>query len=88
MRPEDAKARSGRTVWALVLMIGGLALLAIGVIAGLVTPLALLVSFVGGLLSFTGIATVSYTHLDVYKRQLQPSAGATCSAKACSTCRL
>lgn len=56
LRAEDARNRSGRTVWALVLMIGGLALIAIGVIAGLVTPLALLVSFVGGLLSFTGIA--------------------------------
>lgn len=56
LRPEEAKARSKRTVWALVLMIGGFALLALGVIAGLVNPLALLVSFVGGLLSFTGIA--------------------------------
>ncbi len=56
LRAEDARGRSGRTVWALVFMIAGLALIAIGVIAGLVTPLALLVSFVGGLLSFTGIA--------------------------------
>lgn len=58
LRAEDARNRSGRTVWALVLMIGGLALIAIGVIAGLVTPLALLVSFVGGLLSFTGLSLI------------------------------
>lgn len=56
LRPEDAKHRSGRSLWAMVLMILGLALLAVGIIAGLVTPLALLISFVGGLLSFTGIA--------------------------------
>lgn len=56
LRPEDAKGQSGRTVWAMVLMLLGFALIALGVIAGLVNPLALLVSFVGGLLSFTGIA--------------------------------
>ncbi|MCA0378534.1 MAG: FtsX-like permease family protein [Actinobacteria bacterium] len=56
LRAEDAKGRSGRSVWALILIIVGIALLALGVIAGLVTPLALLVSFVGGLLSFTGVA--------------------------------
>lgn len=55
-RPEEATHRSGRTVWAMVLMILGLALLALGVIAGLVTPLALPIAFVGGVLSFTGLA--------------------------------
>jgi len=56
LRPEDARGRRGRTVWAVTLMILGSVVLAIGVVLGLLTPLALLVSFVGGLLSFTGIA--------------------------------
>lgn len=56
LRPEAALGRGGRTVWSIVLMVLGAALLALGVLLGLVTPLALLVAFTGGLLSFTGIA--------------------------------
>ncbi|GAB2518150.1 hypothetical protein GCM10027064_14780 [Microbacterium petrolearium] len=52
---DRARGGVGRNVGALVLLIAGGALLAIGVALGLVTPLAILVSFVGGLLSFTGL---------------------------------
>lgn len=54
--PEDARRRPVRTVWAMILLCLGAALLAIGIVLGLVTPLGLFVAFVGGLLSFTGIA--------------------------------
>ncbi|WP_374940945.1 FtsX-like permease family protein [Microbacterium sp. zg.Y1084] len=47
--------RRGRTVTALVLLGVGVALLALGVVAGFVTPLGVVISFFGGLLSFTGL---------------------------------
>ncbi len=48
--------RSGRNAAAIVLLgIGGV-LLALGVLAGLVTPLGVVIAFVGGILSFTGLA--------------------------------
>ena len=56
LRPEEARGRSGRTVWAITLIIFGAAALALGVALSFATPLAIMVSFVGGLVSFTGIA--------------------------------
>ena len=54
---HDAVARrTGRNVAALVLFIVGGALLALGILAGLFTPLGVVVAFVGGILSFTGLA--------------------------------
>ncbi|MET0672122.1 MAG: ABC transporter permease [Microbacterium pygmaeum] len=48
--------RSGRNVTALVLFAVGGALLALGILVGLVSPLGVLVAFVGGIFSFTGLA--------------------------------
>ncbi|MBL3698799.1 ABC transporter permease [Leucobacter luti] len=56
LRPDAARGRTARTVWAMILIILGAVLLALGLLLGLLTPLALLVAFFGGLLSFTGIA--------------------------------
>ncbi|WP_194420433.1 ABC transporter permease [Microbacterium abyssi] len=53
---QDAASRPARHVGALLLLILGAALLVFGVLAGLVTPLGVVVSFFGGLLSFTGIS--------------------------------
>lgn len=53
---EHAAARPARHVGALLLLILGAALLVFGVLVGLVTPLGVIVSFFGGLLSFTGIS--------------------------------
>ncbi|GAA1534076.1 putative ABC transport system permease protein [Microbacterium ginsengiterrae] len=53
---EDAAARPARHVGALLLIILGTALLGFGVLVGLVTPLGVIIAFVGGLLSFTGIS--------------------------------
>lgn len=55
---EEA-GRRGRHVGALVLIVAGAALLATGVLLGLVTPLGVVVAFFGGLSSFTGLATAS-----------------------------
>ena len=52
---EQVSARRGRNAVAFVLLGLGVALLALGVLAGLVTPLGVVIAFVGGLLSFTGL---------------------------------
>lgn len=56
LRPEAARRRSGRSVWAVILMVSGCALIALGLVLGFLTPIALFVAFLGGLASFTGIA--------------------------------
>ncbi|KAM9862983.1 hypothetical protein ACI1US_01121 [Leucobacter sp. BZR 635] len=56
LRAEDARGRTARTVWAWILLGIGAALIALGLFMSIVSPLALLVSFFGGLFSFTGIA--------------------------------
>lgn len=53
---ESLSPRSARNVGAIVLFAVGGALLALGILVGLVTPLGVLVAFVGGILSFTGLA--------------------------------
>lgn len=53
---ERIAKRSGRNVVALVLVIIGGGLLALGIAAGLVSIFGILIAFVGGILSFTGIA--------------------------------
>lgn len=53
---EDAAARPTRHVGALLLLILGAALLAFGVFVGLRNPLGVIISFFGGLLSFTGLS--------------------------------
>ena len=56
LRPEESRGRTSRTVWAWILLGVGVALIALGLLMSLATPAALLVSFFGGLFSFTGIA--------------------------------
>lgn len=52
---EVSRAR-GRRVAAIALSAGGAGLLALGVAAGLVSPLGVVIAFVGGILSFTGLS--------------------------------
>ena len=56
LRPDAARGRTARTVWSIILIILGAVFLTLGLLLGMLTPLALLVAFFGGLLSFTGIA--------------------------------
>ncbi|MEU1971644.1 ABC transporter permease [Microbacterium sp. NPDC019599] len=53
---EVIARRSGRNVVAIVLFVIGGGLLALGILAGLYTPLGVIIAFVGGILSFTGLA--------------------------------
>ncbi|WP_394278866.1 FtsX-like permease family protein [Microbacterium sp.] len=57
---EVLAGRRGRNVGAWILGLGGAALLVLGILAGMVTPAGVIVSFVGGLLSFTAL-TLSAT---------------------------
>ncbi|MFD5599322.1 FtsX-like permease family protein [Leucobacter sp. NPDC058333] len=56
LRSDAAHGRTGRSVWALILMVLGAGLLVLGLLLGFVTPLGLFVAFIGGLVSFTGIS--------------------------------
>lgn len=51
----EVARRPARNILALVLFLVGAALLGLGVVAGLVTPAAILPAFAGGLVSFTGL---------------------------------
>ena len=52
----DAARRPGRNVFAVVLFVLGAVLLAGGIVLGLISPLGVVVAFVGGIFSFTGLA--------------------------------
>lgn len=53
---EQVVRRPGRNGVAIALFAIGAALLALGVLVGLITPLGVMIGFVGGILSFTGVA--------------------------------
>jgi putative ABC transport system permease protein len=55
-RSVDAAARRrGRNAAAVVLIVIGMAILGLGILAGLVSPAGVLIGVVGGMLSFTGV---------------------------------
>ncbi|MCR2763202.1 FtsX-like permease family protein [Microbacterium sp. zg.B48] len=53
---DQIAARTRRNAGAIVLFVAGGALLAAGILLGLLTPLGVVVAFVGGILSFSGLA--------------------------------
>lgn len=53
---DDFAGARGRRVGAILLLLCGAPLLALGVVVGLVSPLGVVVAFFGGVLSFTGLA--------------------------------
>ena len=65
---DEVDSRRGRTVVALVLVVLGAALLALGVLVGLVSPLGVLIGVVGGLISFTGIVLGAHRVMPVALR--------------------
>lgn len=56
MRADDARGRTARTVWAWIMIAIGAAVIALGLWISASNPIALVISFFGGLFSFTGIA--------------------------------
>lgn len=57
---EALAGRRGRNIGSWILGLGGAALLVLGILAGMITPAGVIVSFIGGLLSFTAL-TLSAT---------------------------
>ncbi len=53
---DEATSSRGRAITGIALGVGGAALLAVGILAGFATPLGVVIAFVGGLLSFTGLS--------------------------------
>ncbi|QHC65260.1 FtsX-like permease family protein [Rathayibacter sp. VKM Ac-2759] len=54
-RYDELRGRRGRNAVAIVLVVVGFALLAGGVVVGLVSPAGVLIGLVGGMVSFTGV---------------------------------
>lgn len=78
---EDLTGRPGRHVGAWVLLISGAALLAAGVVVGLITPLGVVVAFLGGVLSFTGLALGSVLFMPPVLRLVGRMFGASATAR-------
>lgn len=78
---DEVSGRAGRHVGAWVLLIAGAALLAGGVLVGLVTPLGVVVAFVGGLLSFTGLALGSVLFMPPVLRLVGRMFGSSATAR-------
>jgi putative ABC transport system permease protein len=79
--PESISPRSGRNIAAIVLFAIGGALLALGVLAGLITPLGVVIAFVGGILSFTGLAAGATLVLPPVLRVVGRMLGRSASAR-------
>jgi putative ABC transport system permease protein len=81
---EDSVRRPVRTVVAILLIVGGGALLALGVLLGLVSPFGIVVAFFGGVASFTGVVVGAHWILPgvlrLVGRALGRSAPATLAA--------
>jgi putative ABC transport system permease protein len=52
---EEGLARRGRNIVAITLVVIGVALLGLGVLVGLVSPVGVLIGLIGGVVSFTGL---------------------------------
>lgn len=77
----NAAGSTRRHVGAWVLLIGGAVLLAGGVLVGLVTPLGVVVAFLGGLLSFTGLALGSVLFMPPVLRVVGRLFGSSATAR-------
>ncbi|MFJ2370266.1 FtsX-like permease family protein [Microbacterium sp. NPDC087665] len=78
---DEVSGRAGRHVGAWVLLIGGAALLAAGVVVGLITPLGVVVAFLGGILSFTGLALGSVLFMPPVLRLVGRMFGSSATAR-------
>lgn len=57
---EELRARPGRNALAITLIAVGTGILVLSLLLGLITPLAVLVGVVGGILSFTGVVLAAH----------------------------
>ena len=80
-RTHDEVNRTSRHVGAWVLLISGAILLAAGVAVGLVHPLGVVIAFLGGLLSFTGLALGSVLFMPPVLRLVGRMFGSSATAR-------
>ncbi|MFT4258523.1 FtsX-like permease family protein [Microbacterium sp.] len=80
-RTRDEVSRPARHIGAWVLLVSGAALLAAGVIVGLVSPLGVVVAFFGGVLSFTGLAMGSVLFMPPMLRLVGRAFGRSATAR-------
>lgn len=80
-RTRDEVSRTGRHVGAWVLVASGALLLAAGVVVGLLSPVGVVVAFVGGLLSFTGLALGSVLFMPPVLRLVGGLFGSSATAR-------
>lgn len=78
---DEVAGKPGRHIGAWVLLISGAALLAAGVVLGLITPLGVVVAFFGGILSFTGLALGSVIFMPPVLRLVGRLFGSSATAR-------
>jgi putative ABC transport system permease protein len=78
---EEVARRRGRHVVAIVLFAVGGALLALGVLVGLVSAIGLVIAFFGGVVSFTGLALGSTLIMPPVLRLIGRAFGGSAAAK-------
>lgn len=78
---SDLARRPGRNVAAITLFVLGGALLALGILVGLVTPLGIVIAFFGGLLSFTGFALGAHLVMPPVLRLVGRAFGSSATAR-------
>jgi putative ABC transport system permease protein len=78
---EEARRRVGRNVLALILVLLGVGLLGLGVVVGSVSPMGLVVAFLGGVLSFTGIVLGAHLVMPFVLRAVGRMLGGSAAAR-------
>ncbi|UUE21416.1 ABC transporter permease [Microbacterium sp. J1-1] len=78
---EEVSGTKGRHIGAWILLLTGAALLAGGVVVGLMTPLGVVVAFFGGVLSFTGLALGSVLFMPPVLRLVGRMFGSSATAR-------
>lgn len=78
---DQVSAKQGRHLGAWVLVITGALLLGGGVLFGLASPLGVVVAFVGGVLSFTGLATGAVLFMPPVLRPVGRMFGSSATAR-------
>lgn len=78
---DEVSGKPGRHVGAWILLISGAALLAAGVVIGLITPLGVVVAFLGGILSFTGLVIGSVMFMPPVLRLVGRMFGSSATAR-------
>ncbi len=78
---DEVSGKPRRHIGTWILVVSGAALLAAGVVVGLMTPLGVVVAFVGGVLSFTGLALGSVLFMPPVLRLVGRLFGSSATAR-------